>query len=370
MLMKDSFRVLQIATSLNKGTGVAGFMMNYFRAIDPDVVRFDFLIHLVKPDNYIDEVKARGSRVYVMPEVSGNKILSASKAISALASKAGGEYDAVHCHMPNIAFLHLPIWRERGIERRIIHSHTTESSPYRLRRVRNKLVESIGLRYATDFLASSNSAGLSTYGCRPFDVIPNAIDMTVFRQSDELRRRIRQALALNGKFVLGYVGRLAKGKNVDFLIEVLACLLKYKKNCVLLLVGAGEEEQALRRCAERKGLSEVVRFVGYRSDTEAFYNAMDVFLFPSEAEGLGLVAIEAQACGTPCILSTGVPIEADVSGTSRVLSVKDGADAWAQAALSVAELRTVVNRAVVESSIFNINRSAEYLVNYYLRGVR
>lgn len=352
--MKNSLRVLQIATSLNKGTGVAGFMMNYFRAIDPEVVRFDFAIHLVKPDNYIAEVEARGSRVYVMPEVSGGNIRNASRAISTLAEEVGDEYDAVHCHMPNIAFLHLPIWCERGVERRIIHSHTTESSPYRLRRVRNKLAESIGLRYATDFLASSSSAGLSTYGSRSFEVIPNAIDMTIYRRSDELRHRIREAFGLNGKLVLGYVGRLAKGKNVDFLIDVLACLSRHKKNCALLLVGKGEEERMLRKYAERKGLSEFVRFVGYRSDTEGFYNAMDVFLFPSEAEGLGLVAIEAQACGTPCILSTGIPTEADVSGTSRVVPVKDGADAWAQAALSVAESRVVIDRTMVESSVFNI----------------
>ena len=104
------YRVLQLATSLNRGTGVAGFMMNYWRAIDPDQVHFDFAVHLVKPENYIEEVEKEGSRVYTLPEITMGNLRGTSEAIRALAEKVADSYDAVHCHMPNMPFLHFPLW--------------------------------------------------------------------------------------------------------------------------------------------------------------------------------------------------------------------------------------------------------------------
>ena len=362
------YRVLQLATSLNRGTGVAGFMMNYWRAIDPDQVHFDFAVHLVKPENYIEEVEKEGSRVYTLPEITMGNLRGTSEAIRALAEKVADSYDAVHCHMPNMAFLHFPLWKRFGTERRIVHSHTTESSPYALRRLRNSIVEPLGLRYATDRLASSESAGLSAYGNASFQVVPNAVDMSTFKPSTASWKTMRQKYNLGGKNVIGYVGRLAKGKNVKFLIDVLACLDSRSSNYALLLVGSGEEEATLRNYAEERSVGDKVLFVGYRPDTEMFYNAMDVFLFPSRAEGLGLVAVEAQACGVPCILSRGIPAEADVSGTSLFMSVQEGAERWAEAVRSVLLSETKINRNLVTASPFNVGVSAPRLASFYLRG--
>ena len=343
-------------------------MMNYWRAVDPDQVRFDFAVHLVKPDNYIEEVEKGGSRVYILPEIKTGNLRKVSEAITALAEKVAEDYDAVHCHMPNMAFLHFPVWKKFGVERRIVHSHTAESSPYALRRLRNSIVEPLGLRYATDRLASSESAGRSTYGDAPFLVVPNAVDMSIFKPSIASREKTRQKYNLDEKSIIGYVGRLAKGKNVKFLIDVLACLNSRSSDYILLLVGSGEEEAALRNYAEERGVGDKVRFVGYRSDTEMFYNAMDVFLFPSRAEGLGLVAVEAQACGVPCILSEGVPAEADVSGTSLFMAVREGAEKWAGAVRSVLLSGAGINQDLITASSFNVSISAQRLADFYSRG--
>ena len=60
------------------------------------------------------------------------------------------------------------------------------------------------------------------------------------------------------------------------------------------------------------GLTRAVKFLGQRSDANELYQAFDVFLLPSLYEGLGMVLIEAQASGLPCVASTKVPKTANI----------------------------------------------------------
>lgn len=71
-------------------------------------------------------------------------------------------------------------------------------------------------------------------------------------------------------------------------------------------------------------------------DTDELYSAMDVFAFPSKAEGLGLALIEAQASGLPCVVSKGVPSRALICEGCQVVDLADGAAKWADAIKHVA----------------------------------
>lgn len=62
------------------------------------------------------------------------------------------------------------------------------------------------------------------------------------------------------------------------------------------------------------------------------YQAMDVFVFPSLFEGLGIVAIEAQAAGVPIVCSEGLPPETDITPIYQKLLLSDGAEKWANVA--------------------------------------
>lgn len=76
-------------------------------------------------------------------------------------------------------------------------------------------------------------------------------------------------------------------------------------------------------------------FLGNRKDMNRIYQAMDVFVFPSLFEGLGIVAIEAQAAGVPIVCSEGLPPETDITPIYRKLLLSDGAEKWANAALEI-----------------------------------
>ena len=105
-------------------------------------------------------------------------------------------------------------------------------------------------------------------------------------------------------FTIGFVSRLIPGKGWDVLLD--ACAKLPDQDFQLLIVGGGPDMSALKSRLEQLGLTQRAEVVGAQpqSALPEFLNRMDVFVFPTElAESLGLVAIEAMACGTPVIAS-------------------------------------------------------------------
>lgn len=98
------------------------------------------------------------------------------------------------------------------------------------------------------------------------------------------------------------------------------------------------------------------------------YQAMDVFVFPSLFEGLGIVAIEAQAAGVPIVCSEGLPPETDITPIYRKLLLSDGVEKWADAALEMAQnlkAHTNMQQYVIDAG-FDMDATAKYIEGFYL----
>jgi len=138
----------------------------------------------------------------------------------------------------------------------------------------------------------------------PAAVIPQyGINPDVFYPQDS--NALREKLSLQGKFIIGYVGRLLPEKNIASLIQALANL---PETCVLIIIGSGPEEKTLREQAERLGLSDRVNFIPAVSYEEIpkYMNLFDTLVLPSITtsswkEQFGRVLPEAMACQTPVI---------------------------------------------------------------------
>ncbi|MFT4880331.1 MAG: 1,2-diacylglycerol 3-alpha-glucosyltransferase [Salinirussus sp.] len=123
-------------------------------------------------------------------------------------------------------------------------------------------------------------------------VVPNGVDTDVFAPVDTPRERF----ALPDGPLVGYTGRHGHEKRLGVLVQAVAGL---DREVTLVLAGDGPARGDLESLADEHGVE--ARFLGFldREDLPAFYAALDVFGFPSPVETQGLVALEANACGTP-----------------------------------------------------------------------
>ena len=122
------------------------------------------------------------------------------------------------------------------------------------------------------------------------------------------RDSLRADLGLIGTTFI-YVGRLWKGKGLDYLLEAFATVeASHRGQVSLLAVGSGPDERRLRRRVRDLGCERVI-FTGHVNDTAklaAIYSAADVFVFPSLGDPYGVVLDEAMACHLPIIASSGI----------------------------------------------------------------
>jgi len=121
------------------------------------------------------------------------------------------------------------------------------------------------------------------------------------------REEAKKELHVSGWWVIGFVARIERGKRWDvFLRGIYQFAGKYPElKFKALIVGTGNQVEALLQLVKDLKIGNYVMFLGERDHRElpTIYNAMDVFAFITENESLGLVGLEAMACGTPVIAS-------------------------------------------------------------------
>ncbi len=195
------------------------------------------------------------------------------------------------------------------------------------------------------------------YGAHPERVvtIPPGVDLHRFSPGE--RAVARAALGLRQQdVVLAFVGRIQPLKGPNVLLRAAAELLRraawaddasgrsLRERLVVLVVGGPSgsgvaEPRVLQQLAAELGIADVTRFAPPRAgrDLVATYRAADVVAVPSHNESFGLVALEAQACGTPVVASRvgGLPV-AVAEGASGLLVVDHEPGAWADALAQVA----------------------------------
>jgi len=147
-------------------------------------------------------------------------------------------------------------------------------------------------------------------------------------------------------------------------------LLKKCPEAQLLLIGDGPLRSDVAAQVEQRKLDEYVKFVPDTLSVPQFMlEVMDCFVLPSRYEGLGLVAVEAQAAGLPCVLSDRVPKEAVVdTSLTHFLPLEDSPAKWADAILQLRAKRVPVTKKHLQqfyASALNLRHSAEVLSSTY-----
>ena len=310
----------------DKPGGVESVIMNYYRNIDRNNIQFDFLCN-TETIAYEDEIKSLGGKIYKITARSQNRIRY-KKDMCNFFEAHSSEYESIWvnvCSLANIDYLKYA--KKYGIKKRIIHAHNSQNMDSFLRGILHRINKKIVARYATNFWSCSNDSSKWFYNKKiekssKYLIIKNAIDLKRFMYNDEIRKSYREKLKIEDKIVFGNVGRFHFQKNQLFLIRVFEKIQKEIENSVLVLVGDGEDSAKIKNLIEELKISDKVLLLGFRNDVENVMQAMDVFIFPSVFEGLGIVAIEAQACGLPVYASNKV-IPEDVNIDKQLLKFID-----------------------------------------------
>ena len=367
-------RVLQVVGSLEAG-GIETWLTHVHRHVDRTRFHIDYLVHTPGQSHYTDVVTALGATIYHCPSPK-NPLAYVPSLIVTL--KRHGPFDVVHSHVQHFSGVVLLAARAAGVRVRIAHCHTAGlvqgsdvSSP---RHLYTSLAGRWIRRYATHKLSASYASASALFGSDPapdcpYQVLYNGIDLEPFRYPED-RASVRAECGISATaLVAGHVGSFTPVKNHELLMRSFARLKKQVPDAWLLLVGDGPLRRSMHALGRALDCDDRIVFTGVRHDVPRLMRAMDVFLFPSLSEGLGLVALEAQAAGLPVIASEGVPREVCVIPELMTWVPAATPDAWATAILNTLSrprrLTPQEARAVMETSHFNIARSVRALEDIY-----
>ena len=362
-------RVLNLFTILNRG-GAETMCMNLYRHIDRTKVQFDFLVYHQERGIYEDEIESLGGHVFRIPDIHDlrDHIKGAREFFA-----QHNEFAAVHNHMQSNGGFICREARRAGIDMVIYHSHAapvpifSDGPEQAIKRLRNKMVNTLSLNNCSCYFACGEEAEKAIpKKYRPVVILRNAIDLNSFKYNPQVRENIRGIEGCENKLIVGNVARIDDNKNQTFAVDIIQQLTKMKPNCELWLIGDGSRRQQVEEKVREQNLQKHVRFLGVRTDVNALLQAMDVFLFPSIAEGLPVSCIEAQAAGLPCVFSDGFDPNTIITDNCTVMSLKQSSEKWAHAVLSASENTRSDTSMEIRRAGYDIKETARFMETYYL----
>jgi D-inositol-3-phosphate glycosyltransferase len=304
----------------------------------------------------------------------------------------GGSYEVIHSHYWTSGLLAKQVSQESGIP--FVHTFHTTAKVKNLSLADGEspepLSRSIGeenvVKAAAAIIANTDSEAaslVSLYGACPekvFVATPgvNLAEFKVAGGKSTAREKLKMDQA---KIILTFVGRIQPHKGPEVFIRSIAEVLTHspalrsKINALIIggVSGSGTGElERLRNLAKWLGISDVVTFLPpvTRSELPDWYRASDLVCVPSYSESFGLVALEAQACGTPVVATAVGGLRAAVSdGFSG--SLVDGHDpkAWGAVLLRLIaqpERRLILSMGAVQhASHFGWDRTSRALLDLY-----
>ena len=235
---------------------------------------------------------------------------------------------------------------------RIIHAHSTGNQAKRglFHHITEKVNRKNLCHDATHLFACSEAAGTWMFGEHTFTLIKNGIDLKKYFFSDEARKRYRSKISNAASFFVGYVGRLTQEKNPLFAVEIARQLCLLDSNIHVVFIGDGELRTQVANAIENAHLTERVHLLGARNDVNQWYSAFDCLMMPSLFEGLPFVLVEAQAAGLPCVVSTEVSLDANITGLVEYVPLRESAQKWAQIILCARQKpRCDVSQKLIEA---------------------
>jgi glycosyltransferase EpsF len=326
--MKRKLHVLQVTGAMNRG-GAEVMLMDIFRNIGPQF-HFDFLINYNKKKGIVEgdfdnEILSNGSTLFYIPAQWEIGPINYCKEFKKLVQES--KPDIVHIHMNSKSGIIALAAKMAGVKHVITHAHADikfrGSFIYRMvSNLEMKFQNFLINKYSNQYWGCSLEASKSLFYFSKLNnqnsaIINNAVDVQQYQDvALEVIKELKKTYKIGeNTLVLGNVGRIVQHKNVLFIMEVLNELKLKAMDFVFVFAGRADQIAYLEEInakIDAYHLKNNVIYLGLRDDIPVVMNTLDVFIGPALKEGFGLVAVEAQAAGIPCVLYTGVPESVDM----------------------------------------------------------
>ena len=303
-------------------TGISTVILNYCKALKSQKYDFSIIVGDPVAEENRKECSENGICLVELPSRHKKSVQHYYRLWKTLRDN---QYDIVHVHgSSSMMAIELTIAKFAGGKIRFAHSHNSMCPNMKLQKLLNPYFKKI----YTKSLACGKLAGDWLFGENQFEILPNGFRTEQFVFEPEKRCGVRKQLNIEGKFVIGHIGRFNEQKNQLYLIQIFEEIVKQREDAVLLLVGTGPDFEKTKSVVEKSKYRKNIILYGVTEKTSELYAAMDVFVLPSRHEGLPVVLLEAQISGLPCIVSDKVTREVDF-GEIEWLSIDEKPEKWA-----------------------------------------
>lgn len=361
-------KVIYYNTTLLKG-GTDKYMFELIKNIDKTQFSVDVI---VKDGDVFDEfmyneLTAMGTNVYLAKGGFKQRISYLMKFFK----EHKNEYDIAHINATSEGTGLISLFAKKfgKVKKVVFHSHMGGID--RKKSIVDKVGTKLMFKHSDVFASCSTEASLFMYGKKfveKNDVrkLNNSVDTKVFNYYPENRERVRKELnLLESDFVVLHVGRFAKQKNHEMLIDIFNEVVKKTPNSVLLLIGNGELFDVCKSKVENLGLIDKVKFLGLKNNVYDYMQAADCFVMPSVHEGLPIVAVEAQATGLPCVLSANISRETKLSENVNFIGIDEEPLTWADEILKFKNHARVSGENALREHKFDHSSAIKEIENLY-----
>jgi len=326
--------VLHIVGGVMDVGGIEMFLMNYYRHIDRNGIQFDFCIVEEGEGHFDQEIRSLGGVIYNLPSKKRHPIKHLNSLLKVLRDYRNYP---VHMHLDGMNGLYglMALLNKNKI--RITHSHNTNHLTNKpVKRFVHDFFRLLNRVVNNNFAACSYDASVWLHGKRKSKnsyIILNAIEIEKFKFNKAIRDSLKIKYDLKDEIIIGHVGRFHHQKNHKFMLEIAKYLKNSNFNFKMLFIGGGDLFELVNKSILDSELKNYILLINKTTTPEIYYNVMDLFIFPSLFEGLGISLIEAQTNGLPCLASNLIPSQAIFNLNVITLPI-DSSKKWSEKIMS------------------------------------